>query len=114
VKDKMTHWLSTVYIHSCIKGTVWVCMFSMCSLTVSDLYLLTQHAIVAAYRSSRKCLTAMGTHMPYGITYGDIPTFMPANWFRSGFTNAGELADLLNADYLKTTAKSNSYFTKQK
>jgi len=36
------------------------------------------------------------------------------HYLRSGFTNSSQLADLLNADYLKTTAKSNSHFTKQK
>ena len=35
-------------------------------------------------------------------------------WLRSDFTNAGKLAGLVNEDYLKMTAKSNSHFTKQK
>jgi len=33
---------------------------------------------------------------------------------RADFTNSGQLAGLLNANYLKTTAKSDSRFTKQK
>jgi len=33
---------------------------------------------------------------------------------RADFTNSGQVAGLLNADYLKPTAKSDSRFTKQK
>jgi len=41
-------------------------------------------------------------------------TITKCHYLRSDFTNSSQLASLLNANYYKPTAKSDSRFTKQK